>query len=401
MAESEGKNRTTTVQRVAVALLAVVVACAAALVSDRIYGRFLMPDTADLVFPAFSRAHHRSVEFDLTVRINNLGFRGADVAIAKQRPRVLLIGDSFTFGWGVDGTETWAHLLQAHFPEMEVLNLGQGGTHPGEHLRLARKAIPLLRPDVVLVSVLQGNDLHQLMRVIAYERGEYTPSFPRSVQPDGPSWPMRLRSRLLPNLSRRFAPQVEIRDRWLAESEAMLAAFNEEQSAAYACLDEDVRRMFTAGLLNPSLIFEAMHFPDSPCAAADTSGPLLRDAITRLSHCLKGIDSICSENGSRMVALSLPNRPYGCPGCADDLTRLGYAAEGCDTLDGDLPFVMAAEAAGVDLITVSDGMMTAPEMFFPLDGHWNRLGNLTFAEILAERLKQNDTWNSSPTSGNF
>jgi hypothetical protein len=57
------------------ALLAVVFTIALAVAADRIYGAFGMPETTNLLFPAFSRAHHQSTEFDVTVHINNLGFR--------------------------------------------------------------------------------------------------------------------------------------------------------------------------------------------------------------------------------------------------------------------------------------------------------------------------------------
>ncbi|MGB0369609.1 MAG: hypothetical protein ACPGD8_09395, partial [Flavobacteriales bacterium] len=63
---------------------------------DRFYGAFLMPETANLLFPAFSKAEHNTSEFELDVQINNLGFRGPNTSIQKKNKRVLVIGDSFT-----------------------------------------------------------------------------------------------------------------------------------------------------------------------------------------------------------------------------------------------------------------------------------------------------------------
>ncbi|MDP6907891.1 MAG: hypothetical protein QF371_00220, partial [Flavobacteriales bacterium] len=151
---------------IGLSFLSVVIVIVISIATDGFYGEFLMPATDNLLFPAFSRAQHNTSEFNLDVRINNLGFRGSNTTVKKARKRVVIIGDSFTFGWGVEEDATWIHLLSKKYPEVEFLNLGQGGNHPGDYVRIAKNAIPLLKPDLLMVAILQGNDLHQLMRVI-------------------------------------------------------------------------------------------------------------------------------------------------------------------------------------------------------------------------------------------
>ncbi|MCF8255997.1 MAG: hypothetical protein K9J06_00470 [Flavobacteriales bacterium] len=373
--------------RLTVPLLVAAALIVAAALTDRATGRYLMPDRADLVFPAYSRAHHQSNEFDLTVRINNLGFRGPDVSIAKKRKRILLLGDSFTFGWGVEEHETWAQLLQMEFPDWEILNLGRGGTHPGDHVQLARKAIPLLRPDLVIVGVLQANDLHQLMRIIAYERGQRQPMFPEAGgDAEGPTALHRFTTRLFPNLMHFRGARVEIRDRWLREAELLLTTFSAEDSARYVGLEQQNRDAFEKGLLNPSLVFEAVYFPDAHRAAADTARPLLRDAMVRLHDYLVEMRQLCAAHGTALLAVGLPNRPYGCPDCVPDLVGLGYAAQGCDTLNADLPFISAAQRAGVNYFTVPAQQIPGRADYYPMDGHWNPSGHRKFARSLASHL---------------
>jgi len=377
--------------KVTVPLLIAGAVVVASVVADRILGRLLMAEQADLLFPAFSRAHHRSNEFDLTVRINNLGFRGPNTTFAKQKRRAVFIGDSFTFGWGVEETETWVHHLQTEFPDWELLNLGKGGTHPGDHVQLARKVLPLLKPDLVVVGVLQGNDLHQLMRIIAYERGERTPLFPDAGRQEVRPAMERAARRLFPNAMRRFAARADIRDRWLRESDMLRASFAAEDAGRYARLPPETRSAFEQGLLNPSLIFEALHFPDAHRAAADTALPLLRDATVRLRDYLAELKGICHAHGAALVTVSLPNRPYGCPTCLPDLRALGYDVEGCDTLVGQVPFVMAARDAGVTAITVPKDAIPQQQHYFPLDGHWNAQGHALFAKVLESRLRDSLT----------
>jgi hypothetical protein len=55
-----------------------------------------------------------TVEFNTLVTVNEYGLR--DISIDLSRPcRVLLLGDSFTFGHGVEDDETFEHLLERRF----------------------------------------------------------------------------------------------------------------------------------------------------------------------------------------------------------------------------------------------------------------------------------------------
>jgi hypothetical protein len=374
--------------KVTVPLLIAVAVVVASVVADRILGRLLMAEQTDLVYPAYSRAHHRSSEFDLTVRINNLGFRGPNATIAKQKKRAVFIGDSFTFGWGVEETETWIALLQTEFPDWELLNLGKGGTHPGDHVQLARKVLPLLKPDLVVVGVLQGNDLHQLMRIIAYERGERTPLFPEAGRQElRPTAMERVARRLFPNAMRRFAARADIRDRWLRESEMLRHAFSADEAMRYGQLPIGTRTAFEDGLLNPSLIFESLHFPDAYRASADTTSSLLRDATTRLRDYLLEMKVLCDAHSAELVTVSLPNRPYRCTDCLPHLLALGFDVAGCDTLDADIPFINATQQAGVLGFIVPKDSIPGQQHYFSMDGHWNADGHILFAKVLGPRLR--------------
>jgi hypothetical protein len=373
-----------------------------ATLTDRFYGRFLMPESVDLVYPAFSRAHHQSAEFSLMVGINNLGFRGPDVSVKKSRKRIMLLGDSFTFGWGVQQDETWADLLQKKFPQVEILNLGKGGTHPGDHVQTARKAIPVLKPDLIIWGILQGNDLGQLIRVMAFERGQEVPSIPQTL-PNGsaPNWLSRFSHALLPNMTRRWPKAVNISDRWASEVLSIMAELNSEDSARYMKVAPEIRVAFENGEINPSLIFEALHHPDLYRAAADTSDTRLHEAIVRLSHHFLEMKAMCMAANIELIIVSLPNRPYGCADCISNLVKLGYDVSGCDTLNADLPFDLAVQDAQMGAEALSGTFVPTAACYYPIDGHWNTLGNRIFADSLASRLNTHFKWNSLQTSGNL
>lgn len=81
------------------------------------------------------------------LHINNLGFRGRDPvhpdALSTKR-RIMLSGDSFTFGYGVGDENTWGIGLARLLGEVEVLNLSLGGYGVGQaYLRYMRDGVEL------------------------------------------------------------------------------------------------------------------------------------------------------------------------------------------------------------------------------------------------------------------
>lgn len=124
-----------------------------------------------------SRAHHASAEFDVDLRINASGFRGADwpaPARVEGAPRVLVLGDSFAFGWGVRDEEVFSARLQAVHPRWQVLNAAVSGYATDQELLLLRRLRPQWKPDVV-VCVFCSNDLWESATDFAY--GRHKPLF--------------------------------------------------------------------------------------------------------------------------------------------------------------------------------------------------------------------------------
>ena len=58
------------------------------------------------------------------IKHNSKGFRGSrDFMIKNDKPRILALGDSFTYGLGVNDEQTYAHHLEI-ITGMEVINAG-------------------------------------------------------------------------------------------------------------------------------------------------------------------------------------------------------------------------------------------------------------------------------------
>jgi len=71
---------------------------------------------------------------------------------AKHDPRILVFGDSSTFGWGVPAHMSYAEVLDRLLPGMSVINLGVNGYTSYQGYKALVKYLPELKPDIVVVS---------------------------------------------------------------------------------------------------------------------------------------------------------------------------------------------------------------------------------------------------------
>ena len=122
---------------------------------------------------ATQRAYH-PVDFDVSIRINNIGFRGADVNLEKEPgvSRILMLGDSFTFGAGVGDDETFSAVLEeilnnaSGSGKFEVLNLGVESYSPVLEYILLKRNIARLDPDIIIMNL----DMSDIMNEFVYRK---------------------------------------------------------------------------------------------------------------------------------------------------------------------------------------------------------------------------------------
>ncbi len=96
-----------------------------------------------------------------SIRINSQGFR--DYEFSEEKPenvyRIVVLGDSLTFGWLQGQKEIYPKLLEARLNESppagrryEVYNMGVGGYHAGQELELLRSEALRYKPDLIVVG---------------------------------------------------------------------------------------------------------------------------------------------------------------------------------------------------------------------------------------------------------
>lgn len=100
----------------------------------------------------------------ITHPINSEGFRSIHFKPYRSaKKRILLLGDSFT--WGHSATNfflSYADNLLAK--GYAVYNTGITCTDPVQYEQVAKKFVPVLKPDVVVMNVYLGNDIQYYIR---------------------------------------------------------------------------------------------------------------------------------------------------------------------------------------------------------------------------------------------
>ncbi len=121
---------------------------------DPVYGRSLKPNFHQrLIYLG-----HRSID----VKTNSLGLRDDEPPLPDApRPRILFLGDSFVFGYGIDVTERIDTWLKAKFlskrRQVTTINAGVPTWGTIQELKFAREHLDRFDPDAI-VLVFCGND---------------------------------------------------------------------------------------------------------------------------------------------------------------------------------------------------------------------------------------------------
>ncbi len=86
-----------------------------------------------------------------TVRTNTLGLRGPEVVLPAPGTRILAVGDSVTFGWGVEEGQSWPAQLALQLG-VEVLNAGVPAQRPPSIAAWTAANAPGLDVDLILFA---------------------------------------------------------------------------------------------------------------------------------------------------------------------------------------------------------------------------------------------------------
>jgi hypothetical protein len=95
-------------------------------------------------------------DFHATNRTDGFGFHNAWPW--PERAEIVTVGDSVTFGYGVEDDQAWPALVAKALPQDRLVNLGLIGAGPQQYLRVYETFGAKLHPKLLLVGFLVRND---------------------------------------------------------------------------------------------------------------------------------------------------------------------------------------------------------------------------------------------------
>ena len=291
---------------------------------------------------ANARLRFRRPDFDVVIAHDADGWRLPDPA-RPERPlrRVLVLGDSFTWGWGVNQGEVFTDHLQRRLgPEVAVYNRGVNGFGTSQEYLLMKRELEAGQFDAVVVMFFQ-NDMTD---DIAGKNGR-RPIFDL----DGD----------------RLVPRNQPARRLLNPFERFL----KDHSRAYQLIDFQVGRVMRAlfqddedGWQNTD---DGTHVDYHEVAGAVVTQRIL-SAMHRLA----------SEHGARLIVVYLPHRSE----IEGDRGR-NANIRAAHALVQD--FAASERVALVDLTApFREHIARGDALIYPHDEHWSPAGHAVAAEAL-------------------
>jgi len=416
-----GRRRPRFLVRVTAVAVGILIAAVCALAVDRLAGILKKPEAgsrsggsrqrATLLLEPSSKVRHVTREFDYVATTNSFGLRGAEPD-SGSKIRIVVIGDSFAYGWGVADSATWPVILGRNLrgfradATIEVINAGAPGASPREYADAAERIIPVMRPHLVVVALLQGQDYAQTWWSTQTPAERLRMLTTRELLSLTTARVVRWTSRVFPNLVSLVSARPAKSQTSAHESEAAAAVyalreqagqierrFGDRERRAFEQLDDSIKVLFRSGNLNPAELYYAMKRPDYFVLTSALESARGKEVIEAMGSQLHRIRTASAEAGARAIVVSTPYGYYVSRMMCDAYSAKGYRC--ADSLyrssSPDRAIEMAARAAGLPFVQVTDSFAAALDstktpLYFLQDGHFTEAGHRTFADLLTPFL---------------
>lgn len=304
------------------------------------------------------RGVHKTPEFKVKVETNSDGLRDYEHPFKKEEGiyRILFIGDSFTFGEGVEVEESYPKVTERLLNErgvgkrIEVLNASAFSWGPSEEYLYLKHYGSKYKPDMVILGYNVNSDIWQS------RYGLFDVDNDRLIYTGTENANKRL-NRFL----RKIPGYMFIRERseLLALVRRMINDF----------VDRDVNRAY--GDMQLSL-FEGKPNDD------------VQESLRITEAILKRIKDMSKKEGYQFLLLLIPSREQLDP------ARFGYP-ERSVTGNPNMYIKRICDEAGIqviDLISSFKGLHKSPdELYYPANAHWNKEAHKFAGGILAQQLE--------------
>ena len=302
-------------------------------------GIFVMPDSTTLV------------------KINSKGLRDKEYDYNKPEgiKRIIVLGDSFTWGYGVEAKDRFTEILNNKLPDnYEVINMGVSGYGTDQELLTLEREGLKYNPDLVVVGFHPGTDLDDNTNAIRY-------SYPKPLFVLSENNTLSLTNIPVPNKDDWTRRLEEDKGSWFAA----LKTFLSEHFHTYVFFSRVIDS-------NPTLskLFQSIGLMEKQ--------PFYKQYSWDLTESLLGeINTVSKNNGARTIIFIIRYQ-------YTDI-RLNDAMDKIATNLFD--FGKRNDIAVVDYLpTFIKYAGTGEQLYFKHDGHLTASGNKLAAEFIYDNL---------------
>lgn len=290
---------------------------------------------------------------EVTIRTNSGGFRDVEHPILPHSdiPRVVVLGDSFTFGYGVRNDEIFTSHLQEILPQVEIVNLGVSAYNLAQEHKVLRTDGLAYEPSVVLLAFCQ-NDITK--QEIPIPRPSADPA-----SHGGFRHFVRTHSYLCDLLAIRIASSKPL-----------------------------TKSLGRLGIVHPLKGYDDLN--DSLRPALINYPPSLVECWNSTVEELSSIQQTCQVIGARLLVATIPARESVDPESLS--STLACVAFEADQFELDKPYrelEMFCQTQGISYVNPCSAFRAARDpLYISQDIHFNARGHRLFAELVAPTLRQ-------------
>lgn len=326
-------------------------------------------------------------EFSMDAKISSQGIRDEIILSSKPKDtiRILALGDSFTYGWGVKQEDSWPEVVERQLREqgkkVEVINAGAPGISLTGIRRICRAYKDQFDVDMILVGLYSLDDLYfvasreQTMTELDKVLEAYVPTLSRITQPViVTSWYEDAKQGMVLDASKY----------WQEEAQAYRMVNPEK----FKRLDPLFKSDFLQGRINPGVISFATLDPNYLVKMLDENN--FSYALEAADGRFRLIKDRCAGELPLSVIVIPPNSMV-----SDNIfplhKKMGFQVDQrLLTLDIDTPLSKIVRKYGFSYISLIAPFRKdeCPDCYYPIDWHLTSKGNARVADEVVRRVSE-------------
>ncbi|BDA79941.1 hypothetical protein LPTSP3_g28710 [Leptospira kobayashii] len=377
-----------------------------------------------------------SSDYVYLTKSNSLGIRNPELP-AKKKKRVLMLGDSFVFGIGVEEKDSMVRLveekLRSQGYDYELVNAGIIGYAPKDSLNLFRQLKDRIQPDVVVLCVFT-NDVFESGKSIVWIKTReriYRKTWVRVAGFVFPKtteylvqWQMASKAKALQtDADATFTAKVEYelknkskyknKNHSEEETKALVDGFllqlkdfgkfagfrDENFEKWYTNIDKNIIKNAASGMVNSFYVLYGLIEPNYFKQSLDLTG----EGEIRYQKLIEDIGTLREESKQHANEFLLVYVPSEFQFSREKLElgkNVGYSVEkrwltGVSNLEKSLGDF--SKTNSIPFLSLTETFRSKPKekLVFDFDLHWNEKGNILAAEEISSFLIRNTKQSTS------